>query len=1037
MRPLRLEMSAFGPYAGKTVLDFTELGSERLFLITGPTGSGKSTIFEAMFYALYGAGGNALKPEQWRSDFTTAEDVLTYVSLDFQIHGKKYQIYRQPPQKVPKKRGEGFRDENQQVILQCLFQDGFAPLTKVDEVADKVKELIGLDGDQFKKIVMIPQGEFRRFLSSDTKEKSAILRHLFETSIYQRVREQCASEVRRLREALHEDKSQRNILWAQVNQPFATLLPEEPTESILAAEIEKDIRRLQALTDLHDCFSKETMELVKARDEAQLVRDRRHEKDVLMSKKRHLDERKDEMEAKEKRLDDALRAEPLKEKKKALDLAINELEKTEHAYEKTRQDLEQTTSDLTALQSTFDKLQEKTAEINEMEKEVQRLDEAIDQLTKLAEWNEEARVLTAVVEKQSEKVGELEAKLQILAEDIERNTVSYNKWIEKNDERIQSTLTYHEVTKRLEALRKSWKRLSNVMAKEKESIRATEKVKVCERDAKLFYDAWERIQIKYRENLSAVLARNLKDGLPCPVCGATHHPMPFHHNVAEMDDSVLEEAEKKWLQAQDDVQAAKAEVGTLQGECQAMVKDLHDMLPDRQLIIEKKDWSRLGEELKREGHLLREKEQKLKKELDAHQAESERMTELSASLAKQRQEYDTAQKALKKEEDARVQAIQKLSVYEARVQDNSLQPPYTGFSKEGLLEKQKMLSATVQAHRERLEKISKSCEIKKIEQATLRSSVTEKALFIERERLRVAKDENEFKHTVQNIFTTEDDFFRALADVPFCERLKSDVDGYRQEQRDILNRLDQLARYLAEHEKTPDIDLLDQEITAANELKESMISLRSMLQMRFENNKNLLSQLLAIAKNQTENMLRYDDMATLDRLLSGDNEWRMDLETYVLVSYFELVLARANERLSRMSDGRFYFLRHIGVSDRRRSAGLELDVMDNYTGRPRPVATLSGGESFKASLALALGLADVVSEESGGMEMDAIFIDEGFGTLDEDSLDKTIDALFELQSGGRLVGVISHVAELRERISSRLIIKKTDCGSDAYFEVSP
>ncbi len=1036
MRPLLLELSAFGPYAGKTVLDFTELGTERLFLITGPTGSGKSTIFEAMFYALYGAGGSAQKPEQWRSDFTTADDVLTYVSLDFQIHGKNYRIYRQPPQRVPKKRGEGFRDENQQVTLQCLFQGGFAPLTRVDEVAEKVKELIGLDGDQFKKIVMIPQGEFRRFLSSDTKEKSAILRHLFDTSIYQRVREQCASEARRLQEALREGESQRNTLWAQVTRPFGTILPEEPNETMLALEIENDVRRRQALVVLHDCFSKEAAALLKERDAAQLIQDRRHEQEELMTKKTRLNERNDEIAAKEKRLEDALRAEPLEEKKKNLDLVIDELKKTEMAYKQTIQDLEQATADLSELQSTLDAMQEKTAEINEQEKEAQCLEEAIGRLKKQAEWKDRAKKQTELVAIQTKNVQTLEVELKTLADSIEKSTSCYNEWTEKSDERIHTKLTYHEVSEQLQALRTSWKNLGHVVVKEKESIQASEHVKKCETDAKHAYDTWESLQRQHRENLAAALAKNLKEGTPCPVCGATHHPLPAHHIASAIDDAVLEKAEQNWRQAQEDVQKSKAQEGTLQGEYQIMVNGLLEMLPERRLLIEKNAWSALKDELERDGSALRAKEQKLKTELNAQEAESKRMIELRTTLATQRSEYDTTQKALKEAEDARVNAVQALSICEARVDDNRPQAPYDGLSLKELQEKQKALYATVTAHREALEKISKNSESKKIEQATLKSSAAEKALFIERERSRCTKDEADFKRAVQSIFATEHAFHRALLDLPFRDSLKRDVDEYRQKQRDITNRLNQLAVYLAAHEDAPDVERLDQQIAAVNEFKESVISLRSIIQTRQENNKSLWLQLTAIAKNRAEDMVRFNEMATLDRLLSGDNEWRMDLETFVLVSYFELVLARANERLSRMSDGRFYFLRHVGVSDRRRSAGLELDVMDNYTGRPRPVATLSGGESFKASLALALGLADVVSEESGGMEMDAIFIDEGFGTLDEDALDKTIDALFELQSGGRLVGVISHVAELRERIPSRLVITKTDCGSDAYFEVS-
>lgn len=1037
MRPLQLELSAFGPYAGHTVIDFTELGAEHLFLITGPTGSGKSTIFEAMYYALYGASGSSQKPEQWRSDFTAKEEVLTSVTFVFQIHDKAYRIYRQPPQKVPKKRGGGFREETQQVELQCLFEGGFAPLTKVDEVAEKIKELIGLDGEQFKKIVMIPQGEFRRFLASDTKEKSAILRHLFDTSLYQKVRERCAAEVRRLRDVLHEGETQRQTLWAQVNLPLGLALPETSTEAALQKVIENDGLRQESVNALQMCLNNEGADLRKKRDEAQLVRDRQEEYERLEAEKLHLNEKESEVAEKEKRLSDARRAQPLNEKKKALEQAAAELETTQAALSEAEHVLTQVVDELALLYKRLDALDAEQDVVEAKEKECRILDDVIAHLQKQTKWQAEAEKQTSVVAVQSAQVQRLQQELATLDNTMREDTEQYNRWLDKNDERLTLSLVYRETKEKLVTLRKAWKSVESVRLKEHALAQARQKTAACAAEAAEKDVEWSALQAAHRAHLAAALAKNLQAGKPCPVCGALHHPSPAQTANTVVDETMLEAAEEKRRSAHAEVQQAKADESALAGERQAMIDGLNEVLPTWRELIESADWTAMQTALQDEGSALNADERTMKKQLDDLDAEKERMTALQKTLADQREEHDRKQLTLKTAEEVLAQAVQALSVCKARVEDNKPETPYDGASVADVESKRRALEEAVQAHRAAVEQTQKRNQQKEIERATLQSRIAEKTVNLTKERQRWATESSAFQRAVDEVFPSLEAFECALKDVPLAEALEKDIAAHRERQQLVDARLSSLSDFLDAHADVRALPELDSALDALNELKEDVVSLRSLIQARVSSNKRLYEQLMALAAARAEDMARYEEMATLDRLLSGDNEWRMDLETFVLISYFELVLARANERLQRMSDGRFYFLRHIGVSDRRRSAGLELDVMDNYTGRARPVATLSGGESFNASLALALGLADVVSEESGGREMDAIFIDEGFGTLDEDTLDKTIDALFELQSGGRLVGVISHVAELRERIPSRLIIKKTDCGSDAYFEVSP
>jgi len=911
MRPLQLTMQAFGPYAKRTTLDFTCLGAQNIFVITGPTGGGKTTIFDAMCYALYGKTTGERSEKGLRSDFVQDEDnLVTEVIFRFEVRGSIYEIRRQPAQKLHKLRGSGYKDGEHEAELRCIneesSQDAFAPLSRLNEVEKKIEEILGLNYDQFRKIVMIPQGEFRRFLSASTTEKQEILQKLFGTQIYEQVQNQLAVQAKELENSYKELKTYLQTQLKQIQPGDNAVLAQLVSGSagydtvpqileLLAEHTETALHRIDTLLMKHHRDTAQQKRLQQELETAGRMQEKWNQLQKLKAEQKTLSEQAEQIEAKELQLTHALKAQPLE----VIAQACN-------AQEHTIRQLERT-------------IQTDTVALSAMQQNMQILTRRLE--------------AAEVIARQQQQIVEKEAERDLLLKQYQE-IKAYSK-------------LYNSI---LQDEKQVWQSAQQV-AEQEETIRQLRRQQIL--------------------HLGASLAANLSEGAPCPVCGSVHHPALNRHEGEGIADHVIMSAEQELQTLRDTYQNRASILAKQQGQLSQAAAVLIPQLP--------------GIETETNGLIK---------------------AEVLTSYAKQITE---AGKTIRNELDQlKAAQLQQMQILGWRSLPEDWQVQFEQIQKQG--------SDTKLAY-----------------------SAKEGALIANQEQLKQHQMQldrltQEWQNQWQQYFASEEAYRSARLQIENIPALQQQCTAYKAQ---VSSNIEAIAAYEAEleHQKPIDQQALQQQLDALTDAIAASVRQQERLKQEHAQNQRVYEECRAVLTSITQLMEKHTLVKRLSDVARGNNEWKMSFEIYVLVTYFLQVLEMANQRLLKMTGGRYYFLRHAEAGDKRKAAGLDLDIMDNYTGRARSVNSLSGGEGFKASLALALGLSDTVQHTAGGIELNTIFIDEGFGTLDSDSLESTIACLLELQQHGRLVGVISHVAELKEQIPAWLVVDATERGSSAEFVI--
>lgn len=913
MRPLQLTIQAFGPYADRTVLDFEELGAQNIFVITGPTGAGKTTIFDAMCYALYGKATGERSEKGLRSDFVQEEDNrITEVIFRFAVRGAVYEIRRQPAQRLQKLRGSGYKDGEHEAELRCVNDDPaldqFAPLTRLNEVEKKIEEILGLNYDQFRKIVMIPQGEFRRFLSASTSEKQEILQKLFGTQIYEQVQNDLAGRAKDLENSYKEQKTCLQTQLKQIQPGDNVALQQLTLDTqaydrapqileLLAAHMQDVKARMDAAKVQHAQYQEKQTALQQKLEEAGRVQEKWNQLYKLKEQQQILAQKAAIMKQKENTLQAALKAQPLEVIAQACitqEKAIAQLEQN------IRQDM---------------------AALNKMQQELNRF---------------ALRANAAeVFEKQQTEIAEKEAQRDLLLK-------QYNEM--KAYGKLHNSVQQEEKTVQQQA---------NRVARQEETIRNLRQQQILQ--------------------LGASLAANLQEGMPCPVCGSVHHPSVNRHAGQGVSDAMIAEAEQELQTLRTAYQRQAGVLANYQGQMEQAAAALKDIV--QHFMPEQQNDAVISVAvLKQCMQTITEAGTSIRKELDTLKAQQETQLQILG--------WNT----VPDDWQTHLQQMQK--------QHSDMQLAYS--ARQGAQE----------ANKTQLEQN-----------------------HVQMEELSV-----QWRTQWQQYFETEKAYQDARAHIGQIPLLQQDCTAYQQQ---VAGNAEAIVRYETElaAEQPVNQQALKQELSQLSETMTAIVRQQERMQQELTQNQRVHTEASGILQNIAAIAEQHTLVKRLADLSRGSNDWKMSFETYVLVTYFLQVLEMANQRLLKMTGGRYYFLRHTEAGDKRKAAGLDLDIMDNYTGRARAVNSLSGGEGFKASLALALGLSDTVQHTAGGMELNTIFIDEGFGTLDGDSLESTIQCLLELQQHGRLVGVISHVADLKERIPAWLVVTASDKGSSAQFVI--
>ncbi len=914
MRPIKLTISAFGPYAEKTEIDFESLGSRGLYLITGDTGSGKTTIFDAIVYALYGeASGDVRRADMFRSKYAK-EDTDTYVELVFDYRGERYRVRRNPDYVRPKERGSGYT--NKRADAELSFPGTRAPVTKVKEVTRAVTELIGLDRKQFTRIAMIAQGDFQKLLLSGTEERSGIFRQIFGTDIYRRLQERLKEEARAKKKEYDELLHNVNLYMGSIvsggDTPVSariTKLKEKGFDGRIgegAALLEELCREDEAaVQDLDIQIKALETRLDSENHLLGNLEKTRHQKEMLLLNEQKLKEREPVFAAAEEACE--------RENKKGEALGRLALEIKE-------------------FRDTFTLLDE--------------LEHARAEFEKAEALLHQSEVREKEIDKGRERRKAEREKIQDFADrllSLERQKKELEAKEREKDRFLQAK----------EELLKMQKELLSLQEKYREAVLKKERAGQDFRETEgLFLDAQ-----------AGILAGKLQPGAPCPVCGSTHHPHPAKRPKQAPSKEELDEKKRLLSQAEAETERLSERAGSLKERVEEQKKTVEAVSGE---IFDES----IGTLSELEA-FLKEAFGNCKRGQEKAEADKRRMEELAGEEAGEEAERQAAEAEILKTRERLVGWREQALLLEKQAHSRLKPAESSSFP---VADMKKITEKKIQSlteEKEKMEEALRLAQAKAAECRTEKSSLTA-AIAALKEQLEGAGDEKDISP----------------------EEVHRRIDRWKLEKEELGKRRDG---------------------------KNSACT----------RNRELCGKIRKMQKAITDTEEKYVRVQALSDTAGGtlSGKRKIELETYIQMACFDSVLGRANLRLLVMSGGQYELKREEG-ENLKEKAGLDICVIDHYNGTQRSVKTLSGGESFQASLSLALGLSDEIQSRAGGIQMDSMFVDEGFGSLDEEALSQAMRALARLTEGNRLVGIISHVAELREKIDKKIIVTKKR-GQDA------
>ncbi|MDT0090985.1 SMC family ATPase [Listeria marthii] len=1018
MRPIKLTMQAFGAYAKKEVIDFEKLGTEQIFVISGKTGAGKSTIFDAISFAIFGKA-NTFDRESFsmRSHFATDKEV-TEVTLVFRLKDKIYQISRIPQQEIAKQRGNGTTTSPQKAELYELIGDEMKLLaSSVRDVNMKMEELIQLNVDQFRQILMIPQGEFRELLVSDSKEKEVILQRLAHTVYYEKVEN-----------LLWEKQKEAEILVVEARKKVAELAELSLPGVEVAGKTTSEISVLQT-----EAMQREQAILVELETELSVIRKQTSEavEKVTLAKEQLLDwqnldaytaevakleTEKDFYQAIEVRIEAAKRASNLRSQDTLCIRLKEQLEAAEKNEKQVAIEAERVASQFSHAKKQKETLAEKEAELEANKRTLFQLEEMEPKIIELEavtiqkrraelDWKEATNHLEKVVGSEQEIIAEMQvmeaklaevnqAELANLEAINERTTIETS--IEKNQELVNKRMKMAGWDKQKQVEEQT---LAELLT-EKTEIETTIK----------------REELKRQQEQAATLALHLHDGDACPVCGSVSHP-----ELAKFGESAnletLEVASAKLNEKQQAIHSAEKSISQFEWQLNEWAEIADVNLAEVEQT--------LAENIQQAKNLTAQIET-----LQAKVAQKETIQATLETLKINQNKAEIEKNNIAVQVENLHQQVQ-LAAGKLNYLEQSI--PADLRDKAVFEHKKNELNTSIQTHIEQAERVDAA--FRQAEKATTQLESTlesaQKTILSAQEALQEQREI--FKTAMkQNDFSSYDAYKQALMSAEELKSQEEQLADFERKRHLAISRQADLSEKLKGKQK-PNIEQLEfvmhEKQQQLSQSEENTIKQREFVTKRKELIENYQNSIQSVEKAEAN----YADIGLLADAARGKNARRLTFERYILAMFLDTIIHRANHRLSKMTSGRFELQRKMEKAKGNVQSGLELEVFDEYTGLTRHVKTLSGGESFKTSLALALSLAEVVQEMAGGISLETMFIDEGFGTLDPESLEAAVECLLETQENGRLVGIISHVPELKERISARLEVTATNHGSTTKF----
>ena len=926
MRPLRLTLSAFGPYAAQTTLDLEKLGKGGLYLITGDTGAGKTTIFDAITYALYDHSSSGIREGSMLRCKYADDKTPTFVELEFEVYGVRYMVRRNPEYQRPKARGEGMTTEKADATL--TYPDDRPPVTKAKDVTAAVQEIIGLDYNQFSQIVLIAQGQFTKLLNASTEERSRIFRKLFRTQRYAQLQERLQAEAA----ALNQQRTAQN---AKLDSLLGGLQfsPEDPDAEALRVLCAQTVPET-ALTLLDALTARQAAALEEAGTALQTT--------------------EAQLDTVQRQLGAAAQAQRLAQQ---LTARHAELAAARPALDAARAEADRHAGDAAQLDAL-------TAQVTQAQSALAAYD-ALDALCRQqTEARDAARLAAAQAQKRRTQLDSLNAALA--AAETELSALA------DADTRLLALQTRSaQLAQRGEALAKLEQRLADCQRQAKAAHKAQENYRAtaaAQDEARTRQNTLERA---FLDAQAGLLAESLTEGAPCPVCGSTHHParalLPHTAPTQAQVEAARQAAAAADRQAQTASAAAQSALAAANEAKISLRRDAETLLPERFTAPEGTvplTFALMTNVLAEESAALQTAQADCKAQCRQAEADCRRKAQLEADRQnKTRQRPALEQAAAEADRSAAAQNAS-ADALEGQIAERRAALPYPR-------------RADAQAALDKLE--------------------------ADRSALRTGMDtaQRRLKQAEQTVAAAE-----AAVDALTAQQTAA--------QKELPAR------------SAEELTAQQTELTAA---RETLRSREKQLSAQLLPNRKTAAQYRAAAEARQTLESRWQWVSALAATVGGTltSKQKIKLEAYIQMNYLDRILRYANTRLMQMTAGQ-YELERIGAENQRSQSGLDLGVIDHYNGTRRSVKTLSGGESFKASLALALGLSDEVQSSAGGIRLDTLFLDEGFGSLDEESLELAIRVLSGLTEGDRLVGIISHVGALKDRIDRQVVVHKARTG---------
>ncbi len=1020
MRPLKLTLSAFGPYEQETVIDFTTLGDCSFFLIHGATGAGKTTILDAICYAFYGDAsvegrtGNMLRSQQ------AGPEQETFVEFLFRIGEKTYRLRRNPDYMRKSKRqtkdGSGLTAETAGAELWRLDGEPDCLATGPAKVTARMTELLGFASEQFRQVVLLPQGEFRRLLMADSQERQSIMEVLFRTELYRKIEDSLKGRAQHIQAQYQEIQREQDFVLkdagAEDSAAFRQQLAELEMQQRTAHEHTQQLLQQREAARQQEHAGRESAARFAALDAA---RQQLAEDEVKLGT---VAAYKDQLEKAQL----AAGLGDLEEQARQADAAAAAKKKNASQQELILQQLQ---TKLAAAQRCYEKMRSRGPELQAMQQKLSLLGEYQRRSAGLGAASQQAATAQEQVRQQRGCQQAVMEKLQHIQQELAERQKQEKQQSVQAAGRSAAAL-------RLEQLEARQQQLADLLQSQRAEQQAQAVFQLAagrQQAAQASYEQQrvesDRLQHLFLAGQAELLARGLRDGSACPVCGSIEHPQPAVSAELVPDEQEIRRAQGTLRRLDEERQAAAEKLQ----QAQAALSAAKGSREEKQHVLGEQP-----EDIKSLQAAVTAARSTLEKASAAEglqQRLAAEIVSLTAANEEQLRSSEESRLVLARLEQEQAQAAGILQEKLTSLPEQYQEPGQLSQAVEQLERQQ----AALQAEQEQAEKAFRELETAVAAQAAVleaaQSAAREsgrqvqhtEAVFTARREAAGFASLEEYRQALAGKFST------AAGRAAIGQHIRSFEDAHTahgaawekaSQETCRLERpeLERLAAALAKAEK--DVN----ESYAAEKKLEADLQRGQQQQQRLS---GLLAQSAALEKE-------YSTAGRLAAVASGDNIYRTSFQRYVLRSLLHDVVEAANVRLRLMTRNQYEIHQTMEVRDQRKRAGLDLVIFDAYTGYERQMATLSGGESFLASLSLALGLADVVQSYAGGIRLDTIFIDEGFGTLDAETLDMAIRALLELQKGGRLVGIISHVEELKERIDARLeVTKSRDGGSQARF----